>query len=826
MDTRRRLTSLCGAALLALAITLVMPAGPAPAAPGDVLLTDDFEDGTADGWITRGGTWAVADGAFQASYNSGGSTTLIGSTGSATWSDYTVAADVTSGHDRNAISLRGRYQNPDNAYLLQLSTREDLVRLNVLVGGVSTTLQSAPLPLDVGASYHLELTLVGTAITGRVDGVEVLSVTDASLASGGIAVGGYAQGPFSIDNVVVTDLRPTPAGDRYVTPDGAGAQDGTSWADAFAGDQVGGLQRAWEAAGPTSTLFVGSGEYTTPQTMIMSSGGESITALKTLAGTDTGGGLPTFVGDFTLANQGTRAFVNVAEGVSFWRVQDLKVENYAYGILTNGHHVGVRIDNFDVTNTGDAIYFWGLPRDSTADPATASHDIVITRGDYLNFTKRAVRFRNGNYLASVIDTRADAGGAANWAPGNFPIGFGVGAGQYAQGGVMEHDIVFQDVVSRNSYHEAAEGNSYWNGDGFTAERDSRDITFLRSKAFDSTDGGFDDKSEGPAYIDTVAFGNKRNYRVWSHRDAQYFNVVGGHSFRRGGSGNSVGLHVAGSAVADVYFSTFTEDQDQEVGLEGAISVDLYDSIVAKANGTQLYSLGGGTLTAHRTEEFVAGVQGTDPEFVDGDDADWEGGTDAFDSTVYGTTKGYHSSGQHDTPNTITAGTSAVAVGVYGETTVTATVTDADGQPVADPEKIVWYADDGTVARLLASRGASARVQGLAEGTTDLVAVYQGERLRIPVTVGGSVAPAVLGSAEVRCVAGGAYVAVRAENVGTAPVDVELSTAYGNRSFTAVPVGANAYQSFNARTAEVQAGQATYRLNGGASTPIAYGGKTC
>ncbi|WP_157987906.1 hypothetical protein [Jiangella endophytica] len=742
MIGRRRSIAVSVAALLVPTLSWA-PAEAAPEpdtvrgalAPGDVLFADDFEDGTADGWATRGGTWAVVDGAtskeYLATHNDGGSTTLTGWAGSTTWSDYSVEAVVTTGHADNATSLRGRYTDADNAYLLQLSTKNDTVSLIALVGGVATTLQTASVPLDVGVPYHLELEMVGGAIAGRIDGQQLVSATDASLAAGMIAAGGYTRGTFGIDDVVVTDLRPVPEGDRYVTPLGAGAQDGSSWANAFPGDQAGGLQRAWDATGTTNTLFVGSGEYTTPQTFIMASGGESVASLKTVSGVDTGAGLPTFVGDFTLANQGSRAFIHVAEGVSHWRVSGLRVENYFYGIMTEGHHVGVRIDDFDVANTSDAIYLWGLPRDSTADPATASHDIIITGGDYLNYTKSAVRFRNGNYLASVIDTRADAGGAANWVAGNFPMGFRVGAGTSGQPGIVEHDIVFQDVVSRNSHHEAA---GYWNGDGFAAERDSRDITYIRSRAFDSTDGGFDDKSNDPAYVDTIAFGNKRNYRIWSHEGAQYFNVVGGHSHRRGGSGNSLGLHVTGAGIADVYFSTFTENENQEIGLENADRVDLHDSIVAKTNGTELYSLGGGTVTPHRTEEFIAGVQGTDPQFVEGDDAAWEGGSDAFDSQVYGTTRGYHSGGDHDTPYTITTGAPSVAVEVQESVSVTVSVTDAANQPVTDPERIVWYSDAGDTARLLASRGATVDVEGLAAGTTEVVALYRGERLRIPVTV--------------------------------------------------------------------------------------------
>ncbi|MBD5784594.1 Ig-like domain-containing protein [Cellulosimicrobium terreum] len=64
----------------------------------------------------------------------------------------------------------------------------------------------------------------------------------------------------------------------------------------------------------------------------------------------------------------------------------------------------------------------------------------------------------------------------------------------------------------------------------------------------------------------------------------------------------------------------------------------------------------------------------------------------------------------------------------------------------------------------------------------------------------------------RCLAGKAYVAVRATNIAggavDVPVDVTLSTPYGEKSFADVAPGKNAYQSFAARAVSVPAGSVT------------------
>lgn len=69
----------------------------------------------------------------------------------------------------------------------------------------------------------------------------------------------------------------------------------------------------------------------------------------------------------------------------------------------------------------------------------------------------------------------------------------------------------------------------------------------------------------------------------------------------------------------------------------------------------------------------------------------------------------------------------------------------------------------------------------------------------------------------RCLAGTAYVAVRASYGGTGgagvgdPVDVELVTPFGSRTVPGVAPGANAYQSFSARAASLAAGTASVRV---------------
>ncbi|WP_069385552.1 LamG-like jellyroll fold domain-containing protein [Cellulosimicrobium cellulans] len=81
------------------------------------------------------------------------------------------------------------------------------------------------------------------------------------------------------------------------------------------------------------------------------------------------------------------------------------------------------------------------------------------------------------------------------------------------------------------------------------------------------------------------------------------------------------------------------------------------------------------------------------------------------------------------------------------------------------------------------------------------------------------------TAQARCLAGKAYVAVRATNTSDAAVAVELSTPYGSKASDAVAPDASLYQAFAVRSAGVDAGEATVTA-GGVTTTHAFDGATC
>ncbi|MDF2847131.1 MAG: ATP-binding protein, partial [Oerskovia sp.] len=88
-------------------------------------------------------------------------------------------------------------------------------------------------------------------------------------------------------------------------------------------------------------------------------------------------------------------------------------------------------------------------------------------------------------------------------------------------------------------------------------------------------------------------------------------------------------------------------------------------------------------------------------------------------------------------------------------------------------------------------------------------------VEVPVTVtDGEPSLAIDVTASARCLAGKAYVAVRATNGEDVPVAIRLVTPFGTKEFPSVAPGANAYQSFATRATSVEAGTVTVEATRG------------
>jgi hypothetical protein len=76
-----------------------------------------------------------------------------------------------------------------------------------------------------------------------------------------------------------------------------------------------------------------------------------------------------------------------------------------------------------------------------------------------------------------------------------------------------HDVLVEGVTASDHRMISVPGK-YTNGDGFSTEQGTRNITFRLSTSKANSDGGFDLKGQGHTLDRTVAESNGRNYRFW------------------------------------------------------------------------------------------------------------------------------------------------------------------------------------------------------------------------------------------------------------------------------------------------------------------------
>jgi hypothetical protein len=232
------------------------------AAQTQTLLSDNFEDGNADGWQKSGGSWAVVTDGSLVYRQTGTSSDARIRNGSTAWTDYALQARVKPlafGGTGRYIALTTRVVNTNHFYYLALVNGNQLI-LAKRDGGTSTTLASQTFTVTLGTFYTLRIEAQGATLRGLVNGALLLTATDSQFSAGNI--GGatcYASGEF--DDFLVSSLSgPTPQ--PPLAPTGLVAAPGNqqailSW-NASSGATGYNVKRSTTSGGPYTIVGGGS----------------------------------------------------------------------------------------------------------------------------------------------------------------------------------------------------------------------------------------------------------------------------------------------------------------------------------------------------------------------------------------------------------------------------------------------------------------------------------------------------------------------------------------------------------------------------------------
>jgi hypothetical protein len=420
------------------------------------------------------------------------------------------------------------------------------------------------------------------------------------------------------------------ARDYFITPNGAGSKNGSSWANAYSwsdsATNTGTILNQTMEAG--DRLLMGSGTYDSGKSIYLNSSGTS-SARKTVEGVDRGGGLPVIDGgnwSRTNPDNGTWSLVSLnGNGPDYWTVKNLVLRDAQHGIYAaskmTSQAVGNQFIDITIRNVRHGVF------------VRSTDSVLFRRVNMFSYAKQGLRLEGKCDNVTIEDCVADMSeGDTSWYDHSeeFPFGFLVEKNEGPN-----TNVSFFDCDARNHRKNGQPDNEYWNGDGFVVEGTNTDISFNKCRAYNNEDGGYDLK---PAVFmkNCVAVNNKRNFRFWTGTSTAN-NCVSSFTSKRGGSGGRNGFWVDDAKVT-LNYCTAHDTDGTLVSEQGAGSADLGLSILSLTGSNGSFRDGSGTETT--TTRYRPG-SGTNPRFVS-PSSTWLGLGTNMNTLEYGSSRGYSS----------------------------------------------------------------------------------------------------------------------------------------------------------------------------------------
>jgi hypothetical protein len=333
------------------------------------------------------------------------------------------------------------------------------------------------------------------------------------------------------------------AQDCWLSLNGAGQKDGSASEHAYAAlDRPPNkfAQKCWEQTSADGTMHVLEGRYEAQN------GGFWQLKIKENHTGPAAGGTKKLKGEGKVELVGPRPVPyskNMPVRGDIWlefkkKARNVEIENFHIARVESGitavegGNTGLTFRGLHFEDTRQNILIHGHPfctslKDCPA-PQQLSKNILIEDVNGIRYSKRHVRLSHGLSQVQVKNSHADS----QFLDGDFAVGFDVENPAW--------DIEFRDSTSRGNLYS---GEDYWNGDGFKAETETRDIRWIGCSAFDNADAGFDIKTENASLENITALRNSRNIRIW--KSAVLKTIEASDSKTHGGISTQAGIWSVG-----------------------------------------------------------------------------------------------------------------------------------------------------------------------------------------------------------------------------------------------------------------------------------------
>lgn len=176
--------------------------------PGTLAFSDDFQDGTADGWTPLNGTWSVVTSGGSKVYKQSSWTQVnaFSTVDTSTYTNYSVETNIKliQNDIDLAAGITARYQDPNNFYYFRIKAGK--LQIGKSVNGTVTILTQKNYTMTANAVYSFTAVLNNSTLEFYVNGFKELSVTDTSHTSGKIGLYAFKTG-VEFDDVKVVHNR-------------------------------------------------------------------------------------------------------------------------------------------------------------------------------------------------------------------------------------------------------------------------------------------------------------------------------------------------------------------------------------------------------------------------------------------------------------------------------------------------------------------------------------------------------------------------------------------------------------------------------------------
>ncbi|WP_036294497.1 Calx-beta domain-containing protein [Methylosinus sp. PW1] len=338
----------------------------------------------------------------------------------------------------------------------------------------------------------------------------------------------------------------------YVSPTGSGKRDGSSAENAA---NIWSLDKMILKAGAGGTVLLAAdkGSYDMSYFVSITHGGDAGNPV-TIKGVDSSGN-PMNV-QFT----GTRSpdySPTGAVGNELFRLlggaDHLVFENMSFKNVRNAFRVGDDISGLTISNmSADNVQRFFEDYAATASKSATISGLTIENVEIDGYSKGAIRLQYDTHDVVIRDVRGDS---ERQDGDNFAIGIHFGG--------TVHDVLVKDTSMLNSTDTL---HTYWNGDGFAAEKDVYNLRFEDTYAAGNTDAGYDLKSQNTVLVRAISEDNNRNYRVWGD-GVTIIDSMSIDPEHRGGTASQAHVHLAPNSHLTIINSTLIDDSAKTIAID-------------------------------------------------------------------------------------------------------------------------------------------------------------------------------------------------------------------------------------------------------------------